>query len=502
MKPRSLTPLCFTPRSSRRSTACMNVAWDSAKARWCTQPGSVGVRCGSAVRSSLVKIVISRPSPGSKYRWLSDGLSRLGCSKTKGMPSTPTQKSIEVWRSAPTSVMWWTPWLWSLRGMVPAKLRHRGRLLASEVGHRRLAVDDLAPDAEPVVGRVELPEDAEHEAVRAQRHDLVGRQLHLAEALAHVAVLEHEPQRGVGRQADVLVAHEPPRRRLVLLHQRLDELAAALDHALAVGDVVELVGVALVDRAQHLELHLALVDRLALEEPEVEERDAPVVHEQRVARVRVAVEQAVAVRAVDVEAEEDLAPARALLVGVVEDLREAPAVDEVGDDHALRAQLGDDLGHEDERVVAVLAGQRAVVGRLELVVELLGDALAQLVGDLAAVEAGGQPREQLEHHPHVLHVGADDVLDARVLDLDRDVAPAVLERPAVDLPDRRGGDRLLVELGEDRAELAAEVGLDDLAHVLEGDLRGHVLQLGELGLELLAVWLGDRADVDDRQRLA
>src|SRR4051795_10638227 len=31
------------------------------------------------------------------------------------MPSTPSQKSIEVCRSAPTIVMWWTPWLWSLR---------------------------------------------------------------------------------------------------------------------------------------------------------------------------------------------------------------------------------------------------------------------------------------------------------------------------------------------------------------------------------------------------
>src|SRR5215216_3068090 len=31
------------------------------------------------------------------------------------MPSTPSQKSIDVWRSAPTIVMWWTPWLWSFR---------------------------------------------------------------------------------------------------------------------------------------------------------------------------------------------------------------------------------------------------------------------------------------------------------------------------------------------------------------------------------------------------
>src|SRR4051794_9757846 len=115
MKPRSLTPLWRTPRSSRRSTAWRNVASDTAKARWCTQPGSVGVRSGSGTRSSLVNTVISRPSPGSKYRWLSDARSRLGCSKTNGIPSTPSQKSIDVCRSAPTIVMWWTPWTWSLR---------------------------------------------------------------------------------------------------------------------------------------------------------------------------------------------------------------------------------------------------------------------------------------------------------------------------------------------------------------------------------------------------
>src|SRR3954469_20976336 len=115
MKPRSFTPLGWRPRSSRRSTAWKNVACESANARWCTQPGSVGVRAGSATRSSSVKTVIRRPSPGSKYRWLSDALSRFGCSKTKGMPSTPSQKSIDVCRPAPTIVMWCTPWDWSLR---------------------------------------------------------------------------------------------------------------------------------------------------------------------------------------------------------------------------------------------------------------------------------------------------------------------------------------------------------------------------------------------------
>src|SRR3954447_992446 len=129
MKPRSLGPLWRISRSSRRSTACANAACETANARWCTQPGSVAVRVGSGVRSSLVKTVISRPSPGSKYRWLSASLSRLGCSKTNGIPSTPSQKSIEVCRPAPTIVMWWTPWLCSFRKRTPRLVLEELRLV-------------------------------------------------------------------------------------------------------------------------------------------------------------------------------------------------------------------------------------------------------------------------------------------------------------------------------------------------------------------------------------
>ncbi len=66
MNPRSLGPLWRMPRSSSRSTTCLKVACETAKATWCTQPMSVEVRVGSGSRSSFVKIVISRPSPGSK----------------------------------------------------------------------------------------------------------------------------------------------------------------------------------------------------------------------------------------------------------------------------------------------------------------------------------------------------------------------------------------------------------------------------------------------------
>src|SRR5262249_55466519 len=55
---------------------------------------------------------------------------RFGCSKTKGIPRTPSQKSIDVCRSAPTIVMWWTPWLCSFRmsSRDPTLLLHELRL--------------------------------------------------------------------------------------------------------------------------------------------------------------------------------------------------------------------------------------------------------------------------------------------------------------------------------------------------------------------------------------
>ena len=60
---------------------------------------------------------------------------------------------------------------------------------------------------------------------------------------------------------------------------------------------------------------------------------------------------------------------------------------------------------------------------------------------------GRDPLQQPQDHPEVLHVGPHRLGDARVLDLDRDLA-AVVQAGAVDLADRRGGDRRLVELGE------------------------------------------------------
>ena len=71
-------------------------------------------------------------------------------------------------------------------------------------------------------------------------------------------------------------------------------------------------GVVLDDRALAGELELDRLGVHALEQAEVQERDAAVVEQQEVARVRVAGELAVAVEAAEEEAEDDLADAVAL----------------------------------------------------------------------------------------------------------------------------------------------------------------------------------------------
>ncbi len=147
-----------------------------------------------------------------------------------------------------------------------------------------------------------------------------------------------------------------------------------------------------------------------------------------------------------------------------------------------------------------MRGHAPLVLRLQLVVELLVDARADLLRRRSHVEAGSEALEQTQDDAEVAHVRAHRAGHARVLHLHRHGAP-VGQRGAIDLADRRGGDRILVEVGEHRRDRLIEILLDDLAHLLEGHLRGRVAQLGQLALKLLAVLLGHQADVQERQHL-
>jgi hypothetical protein len=66
------------------------------------------------------------------------------------------------------------------------------------------------------------------------------------------------------------------------------------------------------------------------------------------------------------------------------------------------------------------------------------------------------------------------------LDLDHDLA-AARQRGPVHLAERGGGQRLLLELREEVADLAAELGLDDLGDDVEPERLGVVLEPRQRG---------------------
>src|SRR3954447_7376518 len=375
----------------------------------------------------------------------------------------------------------------------------------AELGHRRVAVDPLTGDPVPVARRAQLRHDGQREHLEPAAEEMVGRQrlvAHLAEVpRARIGHLDDHLGRDLGIEPDLLVAAVPPCEVVELLEDALLVVVRRVaDEAAGVQEVDELLALALDPQALRVQLELRDRRRDSLEEPEVEERHLAVVEQHAVARVRVARELVVAVHAAEVEAEDDLGDPVALVVRKLLHLLEAAAGDVLADDHPLVRERRDDVGDDDERVAAVDPRERPLVLGLELVVELLVDPRADLGAHRLRVEPRRDRLHEPQDHPEVLHVGPYGRVDARVLDLDRDVAP-VVEARAVDLADRGGGDRHGVEGLEDVLDLLAVLLLDDLLHVLEGDLRRGVAQLGELGLELLAVLGRDEADVEERHHL-
>ena len=111
--------------------------------------------------------------------------------------------------------------------------------------------------------------------------------------------------------------------------------------------------------------------------------------------MRIAVQEPVAQRPVDVEPDEDLAQPVALLLRPPADLAEAMALDELGHQHALAAQLAHCVRDHDERVAPVHARHRVLIGGLELVVELLADPPSDLGRDRARVDPRCDHGQQL-----------------------------------------------------------------------------------------------------------
>ncbi len=152
-------------------------------------------------------------------------------------------------------------------------------------------------------------------------------------------------------------------------------------------------------------------------------------------------------------------------------------------------------------MVAPVARDAPAVLRLELVVELLGDALAQLVDERPAVEAGAEPLDERDERSRGAEIGVDRLHDAGVLDLDRDVA-AVLRHAAVDLADGGCRDGLRIEVAQHARRRLAPVLAHDALDVLERHPRRLVAQHRQLLLQPLAILRIEVGEVDRREDLA
>jgi hypothetical protein len=153
-------------------------------------------------------------------------------------------------------------------------------------------------------------------------------------------------------------------------------------------------------------------------------------------------------------------------------------------------------------VAAVGAGEGPLALRLVLVVELLHHPQAQLLGDRPGVEPGRDRARQAHDHPHVAQVRLERLGDPGVLDLDRDGA-TVMQRGAVNLADRGGGEGVLLDLREQLAErLTAVLLLQDLANLLPRHRRRRGAQLGQLPLVELRVLGRQELGIDEGGELA
>ena len=146
-----------------------------------------------------------------------------------------------------------------------------------------------------------------------------------------------------------------------------------------------------------------------------------------------------------------------------------------------RRELEERLGHDEVLVVAGEVNEPEEVLRLPAVVELADERAAELAEQLAQAVRAADARAlvgDLGDLAEDAHVVADRVADVGALDLDDDV-PAGAGRRAVDLTERGRCERLLVEGGEEVLDPRAELGLDDLLDLLEGEGLDGVLEPGQ-----------------------
>ena len=206
---------------------------------------------------------------------------------------------------------------------------------------------------------------------------------------------------------------------------------------------------------------------------EVDHGHPAVGHHHEVAGVGVAVHHSDPRRGVEGQLEKPCTAEVALIgCALADNLRHRLALGPLAHHHLRCA--ADHMRDEKVRMALVGLGERPLIVGLEAVVQFHLGALDELVHHGLHVSTRRELFEHAGQPAHGLEVGAQCLIGAGVLNLDRNLA-AVGPHALVYLPDAGRGHRLIVERGEPVPPLGAQLPVEYPVHLRRRQRRGVLL---------------------------
>ena len=153
----------------------------------------------------------------------------------------------------------------------------------------------------------------------------------------------------------------------------------------------------------------------------------------------------------------------------------------------------------DVRVAGVGSGESLLGGSFQPVIKFLGHPVPQLGEQRLGLQARHERAEKPGEAAQLVEIADQRPARARVLDLDRHLAPVVPDA-TVHLADGSGGRRLIIELGEAGPPLLAHVPREHLVNSPGRQRRRGFLQPGQGGPVRFGDLRGQRS-LEYRQRL-
>ena len=154
------------------------------------------------------------------------------------------------------------------------------------------------------------------------------------------------------------------------------------------------------------------------------------------------------------------------------------AVDVLHDEQTLGTEVWHHRWNEYIVPVCECRAQTAHRRSLVLKVKFERQRLLQIIDDRLELDRGCKPRNRLDDLLQHRQVRRHQVLDIRVLHLDRHLSP-VVQPPAMHLGNRGGGDRLPLDLGKHVLWTPTELTGDGLLDLRPGASGHAVLQGGQ-----------------------